>query len=85
MGLQKKNCVNRADGNYNAQGKLGAAVLGNALSRVYQLLLYKGKQQHVTSARISPSFQFVVSTVSAHFVTLGAAVRILVLVSGNLL
>lgn len=49
-----------ADGNYNAQGKLGAAVLGNAVSRVYQLLLYKGKQQHVTSARISPSFQFVV-------------------------
>ncbi|PNF16306.1 hypothetical protein B7P43_G10823, partial [Cryptotermes secundus] len=49
-----------ADGNYNAQGKLGAAVLGNAVSRVYQLLLYKGKQQHITSACISPSFQFVV-------------------------
>ncbi|KDQ71507.1 FK506-binding protein 15 [Zootermopsis nevadensis] len=49
-----------ADGNYIAQGKLGAAVLGNAASQTYQLLLYKGKQQHVTSARISSAFQFVV-------------------------
>jgi hypothetical protein len=63
---------------------LGAAVLGNEVSRVYQLLLYKGKQQHVTSARISPSFQFVVSIVSIFFVTLGAAVGVLVLVSKNL-
>ena len=55
-------CVSRADGNYNAQGKLGAAVLGNVETRVYQLLLYKGKQQHVSSVRISPSFQFVVRT-----------------------
>ncbi|KAJ9590385.1 hypothetical protein L9F63_016576 [Diploptera punctata] len=49
-----------AEGNYNAQGKLGAAVLGNASTRVYQLLLYKGKQQHVTSCRITAQFQFVV-------------------------
>jgi hypothetical protein len=55
-------CISRADGNYNAQGKLGAAVLGNLESRAYQLLLYKGKQQHVSSVRISPSFQFVVRT-----------------------
>lgn len=55
-------CVSRADGNYNAQGKLGAAVLGNVETRVYQMLLYKGKQQHVSSVRISPSFQFVVRT-----------------------
>ncbi|KAJ4429262.1 hypothetical protein ANN_26265 [Periplaneta americana] len=53
-------CDEWVDGNYNAQGKLGAAVLGNAASRVYQLLLYKGKQQHVTSTRITPAFQFVV-------------------------
>jgi hypothetical protein len=52
--------VCRTDGKYNAQGKLGAAVLGNTASQVYQLLLYKGKQQHVTSARISATFQFVV-------------------------
>lgn len=55
-------CVFRADGNYSAQGKLGAAVLGNVASQVYQLLLYKGRQQHVTSVRISPTFQFVVRT-----------------------
>jgi hypothetical protein len=61
------SCVCRADGNYSAQGKLGAAVLGNAVSRVYQLLLYKGKQQHITSACISPSFQFVVRTTSVSY------------------
>jgi hypothetical protein len=55
-------CVSRADGNYSAQGKLGAAVLGNVATRVYQLLLYKGKQQHVASVRILPTFQFVVRT-----------------------
>jgi hypothetical protein len=62
-------CVSRADGNYNAQGKLGAAVLGNVETRVYQLLLYKGKQQHVSSVRISPLFQFVVRTETERYNT----------------
>jgi len=62
-------CVSRADGNYNSQGKLGAAVLGNVETRVYQLLLYKGKQQHVSSVRISPSFQFVVRTETECYIT----------------
>ncbi|PSN45153.1 hypothetical protein C0J52_03922 [Blattella germanica] len=48
-----------AEGNYNAQGKLGAAVLGNAQTKMYQLLLYKGKQQHVTSCRITAQFHLV--------------------------
>ena len=54
--------VSRADGNYNAQGKLGAAVLGNVETGVYQLFLYKGKQQCVKDIHIYPSFQFVVRT-----------------------
>lgn len=61
--------LSRADGNYNTQGKLGAAVLGNVETQVYQLLLYKGKQQHVSSVRISPSFQFVVRTETECYIT----------------
>ncbi|XP_063245128.1 FK506-binding protein 15-like isoform X2 [Bacillus rossius redtenbacheri] len=45
---------------YTPQGKLGAAVLGNLELRVFQLLLYKGQQQHVTSARVTSKFQFTV-------------------------
>jgi hypothetical protein len=54
------SCLCREEGNYNAQGKLGAAVYGNAASRMYHLLLYKGKYQHVTRAHILQTFQFVV-------------------------
>lgn len=48
------------DGNYNPQGKLGLALLGNSATRLFQLLLYKGKQQQITSVRITPHFQFTV-------------------------
>ncbi|XP_034234215.1 FK506-binding protein 15-like [Thrips palmi] len=47
-------------GSYNPQGKLGLALLGNSESRLFQLLLYKGKQQQITSVKISPNFQFTV-------------------------
>ena len=44
-------------------------MLGNVETRVYQLLLYKGKQQHVSSVRILPSFQFVVRTETEYYIT----------------
>lgn len=48
------------DGSYNPQGKLGLALLGNSTSRLFQLYLYKGKQQHITTVKITPNFQFTV-------------------------
>ena len=51
----------RENGNYNSQGKLGVALLGNTATKTYQLLLYKGKQQHITTCRINTQFQFIVS------------------------
>lgn len=48
------------DGSYNPQGKLGMALLGNSSSKLFQLLLYKGKQQQITAVKISPHFQFTV-------------------------
>ncbi|XP_067000468.2 FK506-binding protein 15 [Anabrus simplex] len=48
------------DGNYNPQGKLGAAVLGCPTSKVFQLLLYKNKQQQLTTTKITENFKFTV-------------------------
>lgn len=45
---------------YTPQGKLGVALLGNSVSRLFQLLLYRGKQQQITSVKITPNFQFTV-------------------------
>nr|XP_006817309.1 PREDICTED: FK506-binding protein 15-like [Saccoglossus kowalevskii] len=48
------------NGQYNKQGKLGAAVLGNHANNEYQILLYLSKKQQVSSTRITASFSFVV-------------------------
>ncbi|KAK3920315.1 FK506-binding protein 15 [Frankliniella fusca] len=48
------------DGSYNPQGKLGLALLGNSTTKLFQLILYKGKQQHITTVKITPNFQFTV-------------------------
>ncbi|CAB4009557.1 FK506-binding 15-like, partial [Paramuricea clavata] len=48
------------NGQYASQGKLGVAVLGNHVKKEYRLLVYAGKKQQVTSAKITSSFSFVV-------------------------
>lgn len=40
------------------QGKLGVAILGHHESALYKLVLYKGKQQHITGAAINQQFIF---------------------------
>uniref|UniRef100_A0A674AV49 peptidylprolyl isomerase n=1 Tax=Salmo trutta TaxID=8032 RepID=A0A674AV49_SALTR len=48
------------NGQYQKQGKLGAAVLGNHTSREYKLLLYASQQKQVTAATIHVGFVFTV-------------------------
>ncbi|XP_070532275.1 FK506-binding protein 15-like isoform X2 [Ptychodera flava] len=50
------------NGQYNKQGKLGAALLGNQQTNEYRILLYVGKQQQVASAKITASFSFVIQS-----------------------
>ncbi|XP_013394043.1 FK506-binding protein 15-like [Lingula anatina] len=45
---------------YASQGKLGAAIVGSHEAKDYKLLLYVSKQQQVTTARISSSFNFTI-------------------------
>ncbi|KAM8934350.1 LOW QUALITY PROTEIN: FK506-binding protein 15 [Pelodytes ibericus] len=48
------------NGQYVKQGKFGAAVLGNHMSKEYRILLYVSQQQPVTTARIHPAFAFTI-------------------------
>uniref|UniRef100_A0A6Q2Y311 peptidylprolyl isomerase n=1 Tax=Esox lucius TaxID=8010 RepID=A0A6Q2Y311_ESOLU len=48
------------NGQYQKQGKLGAAVLGNHTTKDYKLLLYAGQQKQVTAAKIHVGFVFTV-------------------------
>ncbi|KAM9464620.1 FK506-binding protein 15-like isoform 1-T1 [Salvelinus alpinus] len=48
------------NGQYQKQGKLGAAVLGNQTTREYKLLLYISQQKQVTAAKIHVGFIFTV-------------------------
>ncbi|CAG2056670.1 unnamed protein product [Timema podura] len=50
----------REGSTYAPQGGLGAAVLGNVEAGIFELLLYKGKKQHITFAKITSKFQFTV-------------------------
>ncbi|XP_013786507.1 FK506-binding protein 15-like isoform X2 [Limulus polyphemus] len=47
-------------GKHVNQGKVGLAIIGNHELPMYKLLLYKGKQQQITSANISQTFKFTV-------------------------
>lgn len=47
------------NGKYNSSGKLGAALLGNHDYNTYKLILYTGKQQHITYASINENFKFI--------------------------
>ncbi|XP_067294787.1 FK506-binding protein 15 [Pseudorasbora parva] len=44
------------NGQYVKQGKIGAAVLGNHISKEYKILLYGNKQKQITTARIYRGF-----------------------------
>ncbi|XP_069022255.1 FK506-binding protein 15 isoform X2 [Embiotoca jacksoni] len=48
------------NGQYVKQGKLGAAVLGNHMTKEYKLLLYLSQQKQVTAAKIHVGFIFTV-------------------------
>ncbi|XP_041756684.1 FK506-binding protein 15 isoform X4 [Coregonus clupeaformis] len=48
------------NGQYQKQGKLGAAVLGNHTTKEYKLLLYASQQKQVTAAKIHVGFVFTV-------------------------
>uniref|UniRef100_A0A4W5PGQ3 peptidylprolyl isomerase n=1 Tax=Hucho hucho TaxID=62062 RepID=A0A4W5PGQ3_9TELE len=48
------------NGQYQKQGKLGAAVLGNQTTKEYKLLLYISQQKQVTAAKIHVGFIFTV-------------------------
>nr|CAD7411399.1 unnamed protein product [Timema poppensis] len=58
--------VAREGSTYTPQGGLGAAVLGNAEAGIFELLLYKGKKQHITFAKITSKFQFTVGLARAN-------------------
>ncbi|CAG2162475.1 unnamed protein product [Oppiella nova] len=44
---------------YSARGKLGAALLGNHDTGSYKMVLYTGKQKHITVATISETFKLI--------------------------
>ncbi|XP_043094927.1 FK506-binding protein 15 [Puntigrus tetrazona] len=44
------------NGQYVKQGKIGAAVLGNHVSKEYKILLYTNKQKQISAARIHRGF-----------------------------
>ncbi|KAL1275089.1 hypothetical protein QQF64_027903 [Cirrhinus molitorella] len=44
------------NGQYVKQGKIGAAVLGNHVTKEYKILLYGSKQKQITTARIHCGF-----------------------------
>uniref|UniRef100_A0A8B9RDX7 peptidylprolyl isomerase n=1 Tax=Astyanax mexicanus TaxID=7994 RepID=A0A8B9RDX7_ASTMX len=55
------------NGQYVKQGKLGAAVLGNHVTKEYKILLYGSQQKHITTARIHPGF--ILTVQSGNYIT----------------
>lgn len=50
----------RVEKNYLNQGKCGLALIGNDKVHIYQLLLYKHKNDIISSSKLSNQFQFIV-------------------------
>lgn len=50
----------RQNGQYISIGKLGIALTGNASTRLYQLILYKTKQEYVSIVTITRKFTYTV-------------------------
>ncbi|XP_072528509.1 FK506-binding protein 15 [Salminus brasiliensis] len=55
------------NGQYMKQGRLGAAILGNHVTKEYKILLYGSQQKHITTARIHPGF--VLTVQSGNYIT----------------
>ncbi|XP_015603765.1 FK506-binding protein 15 [Cephus cinctus] len=49
-------------GHYVSVGKLGMALTGNISTKQYQLILYTGKQDHISIVTITPEFSYSVQT-----------------------
>ncbi|KZC11427.1 FK506-binding protein 15, partial [Dufourea novaeangliae] len=48
------------NGAYVSVGKLGMALTGNIATKVYQIILYKSKQDHVSTVTVTPNFIYIV-------------------------
>lgn len=48
------------NGVYVSVGKLGMALTGNTGTKVYQIILYKSKQEHVSTVTVSHDFLYIV-------------------------
>ncbi|XP_034171110.1 FK506-binding protein 15 isoform X1 [Osmia lignaria lignaria] len=48
------------NGVYISIGKLGMALTGNAATKVYQIILYKNKQEHVSTVTVTHDFLYVI-------------------------
>ncbi|XP_068975675.1 FK506-binding protein 15-like [Bombus flavifrons] len=48
------------NGAYISIGKLGMALTGNLATRIYQIVLYKSKQEHVSVVTLTPDFLYVI-------------------------
>lgn len=50
----------RKNGEYISVGKLGIALTGNIMSKVYEIILYRTKQKYVSVVRITSDFVYTV-------------------------
>ncbi|XP_071633016.1 FK506-binding protein 15 isoform X1 [Temnothorax longispinosus] len=48
------------NGQYASVGKLGMALTGNAVTRVYQIILYKTKQEYISVATVTRDFAYTI-------------------------
>lgn len=48
------------NGAYISIGKLGIALTGNFASKLYQIILYKSKQEHVSVVTVTPNFLYII-------------------------
>lgn len=48
------------NGQYTSMGKLGTALTGNVATRIYQIILYKNKQEYLSTATVTRDFVYTV-------------------------
>lgn len=52
----------RQNGQYVSMGKLGMALTGNIATKIYQIILYKSKQEYISIATVTCDFVYTVQT-----------------------
>lgn len=52
----------RQNGQYVSMGKLGIALTGNVSTKIYQIILYKSKQEYISVAIVTCDFVYTVQT-----------------------